>query len=117
MIDLLLSAQFDTGNYQHIRLQDPNGNTISERINTASKSKAPQWFVDAIPLKLKPGIAEIQNGWAQYGTLTIMSDSNVAYDKLWDYSIATALWTLLLAVVSGIIGSLSLKKFLCLWMR
>lgn len=112
MIDLLLSAQFDTGNYQHIRLQDPNGNTISERINTASKSKAPQWFVDAIPLKLKPGIAEIQNGWAQYGTLTIMSDSNVAYDKLWDYSIATALWTLLLAVVSGIIGSLSLKKIL-----
>jgi EAL domain-containing protein (putative c-di-GMP-specific phosphodiesterase class I) len=112
MIDLLLAAQFDTSNYQYIRLQDPHGETISERINTTSKSKAPNWFIKAIPLKLKPGIADIQDSWAQYATISIMSDSNVAYDKLWDDSIATALWTLLLVIVSGIFGTLALKKIL-----
>lgn len=112
MIDLLIAAQFDTGNYQYIALKDPAGNIISERINQASKSKAPSWFIEAIPLHLNPGIAEIQDGWAQYGTLIMMSDSNIAYDKLWDYSISTALWTLLLAIVSGVVGTLSLKRIL-----
>lgn len=112
MIDLLIAAQFDTGNYQYITLKDPNGNIISERVNQGSKSKAPQWFVDAIPLRLSPGIAEIQDGWAQYATLILMSDSNIAYDKLWDYSISTALWTLLLAIVSGVVCSLMLKRIL-----
>jgi EAL domain-containing protein (putative c-di-GMP-specific phosphodiesterase class I)/GGDEF domain-containing protein len=112
MIDLLIAAQFDTGNYQYIALKDPNGNVISERVNKVSKSKAPQWFVDAIPLHLNPGIAEIQDGWAQFSTIIMMSDSNIAYDKLWDYSISTALWTLLLAIVSGIICSLMLKRIL-----
>ncbi|MEK9825729.1 MAG: EAL domain-containing protein, partial [Methylotenera sp.] len=54
----------------------------------------------------------IQDGWAQYATLTMMSDSNIAYDKLWDYSISTALWTLLLAIVSGVVCSLMLKRIL-----
>jgi len=112
MIDLLIAAQFDTGNYQYIKLKDPNGNIISERVNQGSQSKAPQWFVDAIPLRLSPGIAEIQDGWAQYATLILMSDSNIAYDKLWDYSISTALWTLLLAIVSGVVCSLMLKRIL-----
>lgn len=112
MIDLLIAAQFDSGHYQYIKLNDPNGNVVSERVNQASQTKAPQWFVDAIPLRLNPGIAEIQDGWAQYATLSIMSDSNIAYDKLWDYSTATALWTLILAIVSGIIGSLTLRKIL-----
>lgn len=112
MIDLLLAAQFDTGHYQYIGLNDPNGKVMSERINHAGKSKAPQWFIDAIPLHLNPGIAEIQDAWAQYGTLTIMSDSSIAYDKLWDYSVSTALWTLLVAFISGIIGSLLLKRIL-----
>lgn len=112
MIDLLIAAQFDTGHYQYIGLIDPNGKPISERINQMSKSKAPDWFMKAIPLRLNPGVAEIQEAWTQYGTLKIMSDSNIAYDKLWDYSLLTALWTLLLAIVSGIAGSLTLKKIL-----
>ena len=112
MIDLLLSAQFDTGHYQYIGLVDPNGSAISERFNQSSQSKAPQWFIKWIPLELNPGIAEIQDGWTQYGTLRIMSDSNIAYDKLWDYSLLTALWTLLLALVSCVAGSVTLKKIL-----
>jgi EAL domain-containing protein (putative c-di-GMP-specific phosphodiesterase class I)/GGDEF domain-containing protein len=112
MIDLLIAAQFDTGHYQYIGLIDPNGKPISERINKSGQSKAPDWFIKSIPLKLSPGIADIQDGWTQYGTLKMMSDSNIAYDKLWDYSIFTALWTLLLAIISCFAGSVTLKKIL-----
>jgi EAL domain-containing protein (putative c-di-GMP-specific phosphodiesterase class I)/GGDEF domain-containing protein len=112
MIDLLIAAQFDTGHYQYIGLVDPNGNAISERSNQSGQSKAPDWFVKSIPLKLNPGVAEIQDAWTQYGTLKVMSDSNLAYDKLWDYALFTALWTILLALISCIAGSVTLKKIL-----
>lgn len=112
MIDLLIAAQFDTGNYEYIGLTDPTGNIISKRVNQSKTSKAPEWFINTIPLQLNPGIAEIQDGWVQYGTLNVMSDANVAYDNFWDYSLLTALWTLLLAAISCVVGSLSLKKIL-----
>jgi len=112
IIDLLIAAQFDTGHYQYIGLLDPNGKPISERVNQSGARKAPDWFVKSIPLALNPGIAEIQDGWTQYATLKIMSDSNIAYDKLWDYSLFTALWTLLLAIIGCVAGSFTLNRIL-----
>jgi len=111
-LDLLLSAQFDTGHYRYIGLVDPSGKAISERINNTSKTKAPDWFVKFIPLRLQPGQAEIQDGWSQYGTLKIESDSNFAYDKLWDNTILTALWILLIGFLGGLAGSQILKRIL-----
>lgn len=111
-IDLIISAQFDTGNYQYIYLIDPNGNVITERINQSSKTKAPGWFVKLIPLQLQPGVADIQDAWSQYGTVKVMSDSNIAYDRLWDYSVLAAMWTLALAMISGLGGSYLLRKIL-----
>lgn len=111
-LDLLLSAQFDTGHYRYIGLLDPNGKVISERINNTSKTKAPDWFVKFTPLKLQPGQAEIQDGWSQYGTLKIESDSNFAYDKLWDNTIMTALWVLLIGFLGGVAGSQILRRIL-----
>jgi len=111
-LDLLLSAQFDTGHYRYIGLLDPNGKVISERINNTSKTKAPDWFVKFTPLKLQPGQADIQDGWSQYGTLKIESDSNFAYDKLWDNTIMTALWVLLIGFLGGVAGSQILRRIL-----
>lgn len=99
-IDLLISAQFDSGHYQSIRLSDPNGKVLSERINNNSQTKAPQWFTKLIPIRLQAGVAEIQDGWSQYGTLRLESDANFAYDKLWDATIMIALWSLLIGLLS-----------------
>jgi EAL domain-containing protein (putative c-di-GMP-specific phosphodiesterase class I)/GGDEF domain-containing protein len=111
-LNLLLSAQFDTGHYRYIGLMDPNGKIISERIDHASKTKAPDWFVKFVPLQLRPGEAEIQDGWSQYGTLKIESDSNFAYDKLWDNTILSALWVLLIGLIGGLACGEILKKIL-----
>ncbi len=111
-VDLLIAAQFDAGHYRYIGLTDPNGKIISERINNTSKTKAPNWFVKFIPLQLHPGQADIQDGWSQYGTLTIESDANFAYNKLWDNTIMTALWTLCIGIIGCLISGEILKKIL-----
>lgn len=111
-LDLLISAQFDTGHYQYIGLIDPNGKVISERIDTKRRTKAPKWFVKLIPLDLHAGIADIQDGWAQYGTLKLESDANFAYDKLWDATILIALWVLLIGLICGYASGQILKKIL-----
>ncbi len=111
-LDLLLSAQFDSGHYKYIALLDPNGKPISERINAETHTKAPGWFVKLIPLELHPGMAEIQDGWTQYGTLKLESDANFAYDKLWDASLPIALWVSLIGLISCYAGGQILKKIL-----
>lgn len=111
-LDLLLSAQFDSGHYEHISLTDTQGNILSERINKNNKTYAPQWFVNAIPLEIEAGVAEIQEGWSQFGTLKIESNTSFAYNKLWDATIQIALWVLLIGLISCYLGGQLLKKIL-----
>lgn len=111
-LDLLISAQFDSGHYMYIGLFDPNGKILSERINRNGQTKAPQWFVKLIPIVVHPGVAAIQDGWLQYGSLKLESDSNFAYDKLWDEILLIALWSVLIGLLSCYIGGRILKKIL-----
>lgn len=111
-LDLLLSAQFDSGHYQYITLLDPNGKILSERINNNSQTYAPKWFVDLIPLQVEVGIADIQDGWSQFGTLKLESNKTFAYNELWDATLRIALWVILIGLVSCYLGGQILKKVL-----
>ena len=111
-LDLLLSAQFDSGHYKYIGLFNPEGKVISERVNTNGQTKAPHWFVSLIPMDVHAGVAAIQDGWLQYGTLKLESDSNFAYDKLWEETLLVAIWSLLIGLVSCYAGSKILHRIL-----
>ncbi|HPB91760.1 MAG TPA: LapD/MoxY N-terminal periplasmic domain-containing protein [Rugosibacter sp.] len=111
-INLMLSAQFDNGHYQYIRLRSPKGGILSERIDTNISSEIPVWFKSLISIAPDPGIAQIQDGWSQYGTLTIASKTDFAYIELWNHTKWTLLWSALIAFVCGIIGTLILKTIL-----
>lgn len=111
-VDLLLSAQFDSGHYQYIGLFDPSGKLMTERVNTGSQSKAPAWFIKIFPIKTQAGIAEVQDGWSQYGTLKLESDLNFAYDKLWQSTLLIALWSIVIGVISCYAGNQTLQKIL-----
>jgi EAL domain-containing protein (putative c-di-GMP-specific phosphodiesterase class I)/GGDEF domain-containing protein len=111
-IDLLISAQFDSGHYRYIGLFDPNGKLISERVNAKTSTKAPTWFTKLIPIKAQSGAADVQDGWKQYGSLTLESDSNFAYDKLWNSTIQIALWASLIGLLSCYGGGKILEKLL-----
>jgi diguanylate cyclase (GGDEF)-like protein len=111
-LELLLAAQFDSGHYRYIGLFDPNGKLIFERVNANSQTKAPKWFTKLVPIKVQAGVADIQNSWKQYGSLTLESDISFAYDRLWDATLLIALWTFLIGLLSCYIGGKILRKIL-----
>lgn len=111
-IELTLSAQFDTGHYQYIGLIDPNGKIISERKSNAAATQAPNWFTKLVPIKVQPGIAQVQDGWSQFGTLSLESHSSFAYKELWNGTLLMLFWTVLMSLASGYLASLALRRIL-----
>lgn len=110
LIELLVAAQFDIGHYKHIRLTSPSGKILVERSSDAVADKVPAWFVNLIPLRTEPGVAQVQDGWRQYGTLTVISHSRYAYQALWEGNIRMLLWFLAGALGCGLVGTLVLRS-------
>lgn len=111
-VDLMLSAQFDTGHYRYIRLISPDGATLSEHKSTATASRVPGWFTRLIPIEAHAGIAQVNDGWKQYGTIQLESHSGFAYQELWQSTWLMLLWSLALAIISGYLGSVILRAIL-----
>ncbi len=108
-INLMLSAQFDNGHYQFIKLTDPYDHIIAERINQDSDSQVPQWFKELVHINPQIGTAQIQDGWTQFGALTLASATDFAYEDLWNGTLSMLLWSVVIAVVCGIISTFILK--------
>jgi diguanylate cyclase (GGDEF)-like protein len=111
-VNLMLSAQFDNGHYEYIRLADPNKKIMAERVNTSEVTSVPNWFKSMIHINPNPGIAQIQDGWSQYGVLTLASATGFAYRDLWNGSLAMLMWSTIIALACGIFGSLVLKMII-----
>ena len=112
MLELILSAQFDTGHYELVELVGPEGNVIVRREDTQAIKDAPAWFMRLLPIDVEPGIAQVQKGWQQVGTLTLRSHSRFAYKELWESTQLLALVFLIAMVVGGLLGSYLLRIIL-----
>ena len=113
-LELLISAQFDTGHYEYITLADPQKKTLVERRyeeNQGNKktSNVPTWFTRLVNFDAAPGIAQIQDGWQQYGTLTVKSHSRYAWQALWDSTSQLLTWFVVAAILIGLVGTFILK--------
>ncbi|MET0517542.1 MAG: LapD/MoxY N-terminal periplasmic domain-containing protein [Burkholderiaceae bacterium] len=83
LIELLISAQFDTGHYQRLSWRGADGKLAFERTATARPTKAPAWFVALTPMDAAPGVAQVSNGWNAIGSIEVLSQSDYAHDALW----------------------------------
>ena len=110
LIELLLSTQFDIGHYKQIRLTSPTGKVMIDRVSDVVIDQVPAWFVSLIPMQTEPGIAQVQDGWRQYGTLTVASHNRFAYQSLWEGNLRLLGWFLASALLCGLIGSLILRS-------
>ncbi|THF54994.1 bifunctional diguanylate cyclase/phosphodiesterase [Pseudothauera rhizosphaerae] len=108
-VELQVAAQFDTGHYRLIRLADPHGQVIVERGNDGDAIGAPEWFARLVPIETHPGIAQVQDGWRQYGTLSLESHTRYAYQSLWEGTLLLLVWFVAGAAITGIAGTLLLK--------
>jgi len=108
-VELQVAAQFDAGHYRFIRIVSPNGQTLVERVATDRQHWAPAWFIKLFPIHTTPGLAQIQDGWIQYGTLTLASQDIYAYQSLWNGTVDLLLWFVLGAALAGVVGTLAMR--------
>ncbi|MEK9720599.1 MAG: LapD/MoxY N-terminal periplasmic domain-containing protein, partial [Quisquiliibacterium sp.] len=108
-VELQISAQFDAGHYQFIRVASPNGQLLAERVSKSTAQGAPAWFVSLIPINAKPGKAQVLDGWKQFGTLSLASHDQYAYQTLWDGTVELFLWFLAGSLVIGLAGTLAVR--------
>lgn len=108
-VELQVAAQFDVGHYRFIRIVSPTGETLVERKFTRTLEGAPRWFVNMIPIHAVPGQALIQDGWSQYGTLTLASHEQYAYQSLWEGTLELLLWFVIGSVIAGLSGTLLIR--------
>ena len=111
-IELQLAARMDTGHYRVIRLVDPKGGVIAEQVSDAAGDGVPDWFRALIPLQAPAGVAQVQDGWHQFGTLHVESHERYAYESLWRSTRDLLLWFAAGGVACGALGTLLLKRIL-----
>jgi EAL domain-containing protein (putative c-di-GMP-specific phosphodiesterase class I)/GGDEF domain-containing protein len=104
MIDLQVAALFDTGYYQKVSVIDPHGKVISQRVQDRSDGNVPEWFIDAFPIESVPGIAQVNDGWKQYGVVTVVSHNRFAYQALWEQAGNFLLWFIAGGAMVGAFG-------------
>jgi diguanylate cyclase (GGDEF)-like protein len=108
-VELQVSAQFDAGHYRYIKIVSPKGEPLLEKTYKGPEANVPTWFVSLFPIQTQPGRAQIQDGWKQYGTLTLASHDSFAYQSLWNGSWELLLWFLLGSVLTGVVGTWAVK--------
>lgn len=109
-IALYIAALFDSGHYESIQVHDPKGKLIVERKSPPDTGDAPAWFIRLLPIKPTPGHAQISDGWKQYGTIELRSQSKFAYGELWQGATSMAGWLLLAGAISGWIAAMILRR-------
>lgn len=109
VVALTLSAQFDTGHYQSIRLQGAEGGVLYEKYQEAQAQDVPLWFSRLIRFEIPVGVAQVQDGWNIYGTVYVESASDYALAALWRVSIKLLFWFALIAIACGLLGSYFLR--------
>lgn len=110
MVDLVVASLFDRGHYELIRITDPAGNVMTQRIAPSGDLDAPSWFVHALPIRAQAGEAQISSGWKQFGTVTLVSHSRFAYGALWKSAYEMVLALSVAGLVGGYLGSLVLRR-------
>ena len=108
-LELLIAAQFDTGYYRQITLRDMEGRVLIERTAPEYNGDVPGWFRQLLKFDVPSGIATIQDGWRQYGTLELESQHSFAYASLWRSMLELAAWFLLAGTISLAIATLVVR--------
>lgn len=109
-VELAVAALFDSGHYESIRVIDPNGKLMVERVASLGDPGAPDWFVQRLAIDADPGQAQITNGWSQFGSVILVSHRRFAYRALWTSTQEMIAALTLASFIGGYLGSLILRR-------
>ncbi len=103
-MELVLSAQFDTGFYRRIRFVHSDGTVAFSRDASLAPASAPAWFVDLLPIESTPGIAQVSDGWRPLGSVQVVSHTAFAHDDLWHGGLRAILALAVVGVIAALIA-------------
>lgn len=110
MIELVVASLFDGGHYELVRVLNPQGKTMAERVSTDTDLGAPSWFAQLLPIHAQAGQAQISSGWKQFGTVTLVSQSRFAYAALWKSAQEMVVALALAGLAGGYMSTLVLRR-------
>jgi diguanylate cyclase (GGDEF)-like protein len=110
IVELAVAALYDSGYYASIQVIDPFGRVIISRGNGLQNHTTPTWFRKLLPISALPGEAMIMDGWAQFGTVVLSSNSDFAHASLWRSSLRMGLAALFAGLLGLILGSRILAR-------
>ena len=94
LIELVLTAQYDTGHYRRIALTDVDGRTLFERESSSRADGAQAWLGRWLPVSAAFGSAIVTDGWRTIGRVQVESQSAWAYDSRWTSMLRNVAWLL-----------------------
>lgn len=109
-VELQIAAVFDNGQYASVRLLDPEGKVMIEKRSSETIDEVPKWFLRLFPIESQAGIAQVSNGWNQFGTVELVSHSRFAYKELWEGAIKLLAWFAICACGVGLLGMQVLRR-------
>lgn len=108
-IELQVSALYDSGQYELVRLTAPDGKVLIEKQNSKESPNVPAWFIKLFPIVSYPGTAQISNGWSQFAQIELVSHNRYAYQELWRGGIKLLLWFVVGGALIGLIGTFIIR--------
>ncbi len=84
LAETIVNAMFDGGFVSSVRLVDPDGQLLFQKVFQATQQNVPGWLPSVIgmpPVKIEQ---ELTDGWRMLGTLTLEGHSGYAYQHLWN---------------------------------
>lgn len=106
LMDLALSAQFDTGYYRRIRLVGSDGAMLFAREAQPRPLDAPRWFERLLPIESPAGVALVSDGWRAIGRIEVESHDTFAHDELWHAVQRAGSAMLVLGLLAALAGAL-----------
>ena len=110
--ETIVSAVFDRGYYQSIRIITTRGETVVYKSLSATPPNLPSWFTSY--MKLEAPIAEsmISKEWRQLGRVVVSSHPQFAYQQLWHTTVGVSAWLLGVYIASLLLLYIFLKNIL-----
>ncbi len=103
MMSTMINANFDSGNYQLISLEDVDGNILFERQADTKSVDVPEWFINLIDIKAPVARANVSAGWSPIGLINVQSDVSYAQVQLFSVLKNLTFSFLILATIGLII--------------
>ena len=107
MMDSIISAAFDHGDFLTIALESASGETLIEKSRSLNTDTVPAWFIRLLALETPTLEALVMNGWKQGGVVRITGNPAQAYVEFWNGTInilraymAATIILLLLALIA-----------------